>query len=358
LKKVITVLGARPQFIKAAPLSKVLRTQFTEKIVHTGQHYDHSMSNVFFEEMGIPAPDYYLGVGSKNHGAQTGEMLAGVEEILLQENPDWVLVYGDTNSTLAGALAAAKLHIPVAHVEAGLRSFNKQMPEEINRILTDQVSSLLFCPTGQAVENLESEGITKGVFRTGDVMADAFMFFMQRAQELGIGEKFTFQPKTYFLATIHRAENTDNLDRLREIFTAFGQIKGQIVLPLHPRTKKILENSNLHVPSNVQIIHPVGYLEMVWLEQGANLILTDSGGVQKEAYLSRVPCVTLRDQTEWVETLEIGWNTLAGAKAAKIVQAVDKYRSNPMPTYIENIYGEGKTSEQIVAVMAGSRTKE
>ncbi len=347
--RVVTVLGARPQFIKAAPLSKTLRLKHTEKLVHTGQHYDHGMSDVFFEQMGIPAPDYMLGIGSKGHGAQTGEMLAGVEEILLAEKPDWVLVYGDTNSTLAGALAAAKLHIPVAHVEAGLRSFNKLMPEEINRVLTDHVSSLLFCPTDQAVSNLAQEGITKGVVRTGDVMADAFLFHTGRLAEtrppLGL------EPGSYLLATIHRAENTDNPSRLQGIFKAFAEITGRIVLPLHPRTRKVLENSGAIVPANVQIIEPVGYLEMVMLEKGASIILTDSGGVQKEAYFSQVPCVTLRDETEWVETLNTGWNVLAGANPEKIVQAVERFQQAPLPGYVPDLYGSGQASEEIVSAM-------
>ncbi|MDP4161168.1 MAG: UDP-N-acetylglucosamine 2-epimerase (non-hydrolyzing), partial [Bacillota bacterium] len=276
--KVITVLGARPQFIKAAPLSAALRAKHEEKIVHTGQHYDYQMSDVFFEELGIPKPDFFLGVGSKQHGAQTGEMLTGVEEVLLQEKPDWVLVYGDTNSTLAGALAAAKLHIPIAHVEAGLRSYNRQMPEEINRVLTDHLSSLLFCPTDQAVKNLGQEGITDGVVRTGDVMADALYYHARRAEQR---QQVQGRRKPYLLATVHRAENTDNPNRLEGIIKAFAQIEGNIVLPLHPRTKKFLLDRKISIPENVEVIEPVGYLEMILLEKEAELILTDSGGVQK-----------------------------------------------------------------------------
>ncbi|MDR3602411.1 MAG: UDP-N-acetylglucosamine 2-epimerase (non-hydrolyzing) [Desulfosporosinus sp.] len=348
--KIITVLGARPQFIKAAPLSEVLRKNHEEKIVHTGQHYDYQMSSVFFEELGIPRPDYFLGVGSKRHGAQTGEMLTGVEEVLLKEKPDWVLVYGDTNSTLAGALAAAKLHIPIAHVEAGLRSYNRQMPEEVNRVLTDHVASLLFCPTDQAVRNLAREGLTEGVIRTGDVMADALYYHARRAEERTI-ENVLYKKKAYLLATVHRAENTDDPKRLAGIFNAFARIEGQIVLPLHPRTKKLLSAHQISIPSNVEVIEPVGYLQMILLEKEAELILTDSGGVQKEAYLWQVPCVTLRDETEWVETVQTGWNTLAGANIEEIVAAVARYRHNPLPPYLENLYGNGRASEEIVLAM-------
>jgi len=349
--KIITVLGARPQFIKAAPLSEALRKKHEEKIVHTGQHYDYQMSDVFFEELGIPKPDYYLGVGSKQHGAQTGEMLTGVEDVLLKEKPDWVLVFGDTNSTLAGALAAAKLHIPIAHVEAGLRSYNRQMPEEVNRVLTDHVSTLMFCPTDQAVKNLSLEGITKGVVRTGDVMADALYYHARRAMERSKPETLRYPKKSYLLATVHRAENTDDPSRLAGIINAFAQIEGQIVLPLHPRTRKLIQDHRLTIPRNVEVIEPVGYLEMILLEKEAELILTDSGGVQKEAYLWRVPCVTLRDETEWVETVHTGWNTLTGAKTEAIVTAVKSYRNQPLPPYLENLYGNGRASEEIVVQM-------
>lgn len=349
--KVITVLGARPQFIKAAPLSEALRKKHQEKIIHTGQHYDYQMSDVFFEELGIPKPDYFLGVGSKQHGAQTGEMLTGVEEVLLQEKPDWVLVFGDTNSTLAGALAAAKLHIPIAHVEAGLRSYNRQMPEEVNRVLTDHVASLLFCPTDQAVKNLKQEGLTDGVVRTGDVMADALYFHAKRAEERKLAETIQYKEKSYLLATVHRAENTDDPNRLQAIINAFAQIQGQIILPLHPRTKKLLRDRQMTLPGNVEVIEPVGYLAMILLEKGAELILTDSGGVQKEAYLWQVPCVTLRDETEWVETVHTGWNTLTGAKTEAIVAAVTHYRQNPLPPYLDKLYGNGQASAEIVTAM-------
>jgi len=349
--KIITVLGARPQFIKAAPLSEALRKKHEEKIVHTGQHYDYQMSDVFFEELGIPKPDYFLGVGSKQHGAQTGEMLTGVEDVLLKEKPDWVLVYGDTNSTLAGSLAASKLHIPIAHVEAGLRSYNRQMPEEVNRVLTDHMSTLMFCPTDQAVKNLSLEGLTKGVVRTGDVMADALYYHARRAEERSLLENLRYPKKSYLLATVHRAENTDDPSRLEGIINAFAQIDGHIVLPLHPRTKKLLQDHHLTIPGNVEVIEPVGYLEMILLEKEAELILTDSGGVQKEAYLWQVPCVTLRDETEWVETVHTGWNTLTGAKTEDIVAAVRNYRNGSLPPYLKNLYGNGQASEEIVAQM-------
>ena len=353
--KIITVLGARPQFIKAAPLSEALQKKHEEKIVHTGQHYDYQMSEVFFEELGIHKPDYFLGVGSKQHGAQTGEMLTGVEEVLLQEKPDWVLVFGDTNSTLAGALAAAKLHIPIAHVEAGLRSYNRQMPEEVNRVLTDHISTLMFCPTDQAVKNLSLEGLTQGVVRTGDVMADALYYHARRAEARGKQENLLYPKKSYLLATVHRAENTDNPSRLQGIMNAFARIEGKIVLPLHPRTKKLLHDHHITLSKNVEVIDPVGYLDMIFLEKEAEQILTDSGGVQKEAYLWQVPCVTLRDETEWVETVNTGWNTLTGANTEEIVAAVLNYRNNPLPPYLENLYGNGRASENIVASMEEKR---
>lgn len=349
--KIVTVLGARPQFIKAAPLSETLRKSHEEIIVHTGQHYDYQMSDVFFEELGLPKPNYNLKVGSKQQGKQTGEMLAGVEVVLLKEKPDWVLVYGDTNSTLAGALAASKLNIPIAHIEAGLRSYNRKMPEEINRVLTDHMAKLLFCPTDQAVKNLIREGVTEGVVRTGDVMADALFFHAKRAEYTDTLEKLQYKSKPYILATIHRAENTNDLSRLKEIIEAFAQIDSRIVLPLHPRTKKFLRDLDIAVSENVKIIEPVGYLEMILLEKEAQIILTDSGGVQKEAYLWKVPCITLRDETEWVETVRIGWNTLVGADKEAIATAILKYRDNPMPEYYSELYGNGRASEEIVATM-------
>ena len=349
--RVVTVVGARPQFVKAAPVSRVLREAHSEVLVHTGQHYDYGMSQVFFDELGMPEPDVNLGVGSGSHGRQTGEMLIGLEEVLLVERPDWVLVYGDTNSTLAGALAAAKLQIPVAHVEAGLRSNNRVMPEEHNRVLADHCSDLLFCPTGTAVSNLAREGITRGVHLVGDVMYDAVLqhgaMARQRStvlDELGLaGQRFA-------LATIHRPYNTDDPSRLREIVNALGALNIPVVFPVHARTRDRL--AQIHNPQstirNLQSVNPLGYLDMLALEQAASLILTDSGGVQKEAYFFGVPCVTLRPETEWVETVAAGWNRLAWGDA-KVVLAV---ASKPWPTGLPpRVFGDGRAAEKIVELL-------
>jgi UDP-GlcNAc3NAcA epimerase len=321
--KVVTVVGARPQFIKAAPVSRELRKAAVEILVHTGQHYDDKMSDVFFRELHIPTPDYHLGVGSGSHGVQTGEMLRRTEEVLLAEKPDVLLVYGDTNSTLAGALAAAKLHIPVAHVEAGLRSLNKSMPEEINRLLTDHMSDLLFCPTETAVDNLSREGITKGVHLVGDVMYDSVRFNLRLAEAGSqIVQELQLPPSGYALATVHRAENTDNPERLSAIFQALDLIAAElpVVMPLHPRTRRQLEMTG-RSPARVRLIAPASYLDMLLLEKNARVILTDSGGVQKEARWLCVPCVTLRNETEWVETVQSGWNVLVGTDTRRIVAA-------------------------------------
>jgi UDP-N-acetylglucosamine 2-epimerase len=321
--KIVSVVGARPQFIKAATVSRVLRSNpsITEILVHTGQHYDENMSDIFFRELSIPEPDYNLEVGSGSHAAQTGLMLQGIEAVLLKEKPDMTLVYGDTNSTLAGALASVKLHIPVAHVEAGLRSFNRTMPEEINRIVTDRISDLLFAPTVTAVENLEHEGLSALTAFTGDVMYDSVLFY--RKMILAEPKKYNTPgiPPEYLLATIHRAENTDNPENLRNIFRAFSGLPHNIVLPIHPRTRRLLESEST-VPGNVIIIDPVGYLQMMKLTIGATKVLTDSGGLQKEAYFLEKQCITLRTETEWVETLHDGWNTIAASDPAKITAAV------------------------------------
>jgi UDP-N-acetylglucosamine 2-epimerase len=325
--KILTVVGARPQFIKLAPLSKILRENgINEIIVHTGQHYDENMNDLFFKELEIPEPDYNLGIGSGNHGEQTGRMLIEIEKIMLKENPDLVIVYGDTNSTLAGALAASKLHVKLAHVEAGLRSFNKRMPEEINRVLTDHVSDILFCPTQTAVENLKNEGITNGVYLVGDVMFDALLHFSKISDiKSNILERLNIKPKEYYLATIHRAENTDNYERLKNILTAFSKLDEMVVFPIHPRTRKMINYyglDDLLENNNVKVIDPVGYLDMLKLEKNAKAILTDSGGVQKEAFWLKVPCITLRDETEWIETVNLGWNRLVGSNVEKILEAV------------------------------------
>jgi len=296
--KIVSIIGARPQFIKAAAISRELRQEHTEFLVHTGQHYDDNMSAIFFDELDIPEPDINLGVGSGLHGQQTARMLVEIEKILLDEKPNWVLVYGDTNSTLAGALAASKLHIPVAHVEAGLRSFNKDMPEEINRILTDHVSDLLLCPSQTAIDNLAYEGITKGVHLVGDVMYDALMFAVERAEiKSTILKKLGIKEKTYLLATVHRAENTDDEKRLKNILDAFDALDEPIIFPVHPRTKKAMQKIGYLPAKHIQLIEPVGYMDMVILAKSARMVLTDSGGLQKESYWLGVPCITLRDET-------------------------------------------------------------
>lgn len=349
--KIATVVGARPQFIKAAPVSRVLRQSHEEILIHTGQHYDANMSEVFFEELHIPKPDYNLGIGSGRHGAQTGATLEKVEEVLLAEKPDALLVYGDTNSTLAGALAAAKLHIPVLHIEAGLRSFNRRMPEEINRVLTDHVSEWLFCPTDTAIQNLAAEGITQGVYQIGDVMYDAFLYNKELAhQNSRVVKTLGLKSKDYILCTIHRAENTDDPIRLKEILMALARVPKPVVLPLHPRTRKIIREQGLEgfLTENVRVIEPVGYLDMIALEVNAWKLVTDSGGVQKEAYFAGVPCITMRDETEWVETVKVGWNLLTGADAKRILNAVERFVP---PAEHPSIFGDGHSAEQFVSCL-------
>jgi UDP-GlcNAc3NAcA epimerase len=356
--KVITVIGARPQFIKAAAVSNAFSKidGVEEILLHTGQHYDRNMSDVFFEELNIPVPRYNLGVGGGLHGAMTGAQLAGIEEVLVKEKPDYVLVYGDTNSTLAGALAAVKLHIPVAHVEAGLRSFNRRMPEEINRIVTDHVSDLLFAPTAAAMRHLDHEGVEAiKCHCVGDVMYDASLAFGERAQALsGILNKLGISAGAFVLATIHRAENTDDLARLKVILGGFRKIaeKMPVVWPIHPRTRRLLEHDGLRelLGDRVLLIDPLGYLDMVMLEQSAALITTDSGGVQKEVFFYRVPCVTLRDQTEWVELVDSGWNRLVWSGDVDVFvrtvwEAIGTQGSDVSP------YGDGKASERIVDIL-------
>ncbi|MDW7731264.1 MAG: UDP-N-acetylglucosamine 2-epimerase (non-hydrolyzing), partial [Methanolobus sp.] len=311
--RIFSVIGARPQFIKCAPLSRELRTEHQEILVHTGQHYDHNMSDIFFKDLGIPKADYNLGIGSATHGEQTGKMLSEIEKLLIKERPDVVLVYGDTNSTLAGSLAATKLQIPVAHVEAGLRSFDKSMPEEINRILTDHVSDLLFCPTETAVNNLKNEGITKGVCNVGDVMMDALNYNLRIAEKKSqVLKDLDLLPKDFMIATAHRASNTNKIENLSSIVKAFCNTDENIVFPVHPRTEKYLREYGLwnRLCEHVKVISPVGYLDMLTLMFNSKKILTDSGGVQKEAYMLGVPCITLRENTEWVETVNEGWNVL------------------------------------------------
>jgi UDP-GlcNAc3NAcA epimerase len=355
--KIATIIGARPQFIKAAAISRAIAGHnqnnsasiIEEILVHTGQHYDDDMSAIFFRELEIPEPKYNLNIGSDSHGLQTGRMLMAIEEVLLKEKPDWVLIYGDTNSTLAGALAAAKLHIRIAHVEAGLRSFNRLMPEEINRIVADHLSHLLLCPSQVAVNNLAVEGITKGVSVTGDVMADALQFTVSKVSaHSDILARLDLQPQGYLLATVHRAENTDNDQRLKNILSAFAALNEPVVFPAHPRTRKFLQEAGYQPPENVKLIDPVGYFDVIALEKSARLLLTDSGGMQKEAYWLRIPCITLRDETEWIETVELGWNILTGADCDRIVKAVTTFNA---PSNHPPLYGDGQAAEKILGVL-------
>lgn len=335
--KVFTVVGARPQFIKAAPVGHALKEAGIEEVlVHTGQHFDALMSDVFFDELSIAPPKHNLAVNSLGHGAMTGRMLEKLEEAILLEKPDVVLIYGDTNSTVAGALAAAKLHIPVAHVEAGLRSFNRRMPEEINRVVADHLSELLFCPTRLAVDNLAREGVTKGVHAVGDVMFDTTLAAVARAHtQSRILDTLGLEPKAYAAATVHRAENTDDPERFARIVAWLEKAAEErpIIMPTHPRTRKLIKNSGI-VPKGVRLINPLGYLDMAWLAHNAAAIFTDSGGLQKEAYFHRVQCVTLRDETEWVETVEAGWNRLWT-------------RDDYMPRADIDDYGDGKSAQRI-----------
>jgi len=344
--KIVSVVGARPQFIKAASVSKALRKEHHEVLIHTGQHYDFELSQLFFDELTIPEPDYNLEVGSASHGKQTSEMLKRIEQVLVKENPDFVLVYGDTNSTLAGALAAVKLHIPMAHIEAGLRSFDRKMPEEINRILTDHCSTLLFAPTETAVKNLKEEGLTDGVYFTGDVMYDTLLQCVDLSKNSKILEQLDLKPKNYLLATIHRPSNTDNPVNLKNILVAFSEVKEPIVFPVHPRTKKFIREQGLanKIKDNIIFTKPRGYIEFICLEKNAKMILTDSGGVQKEAYILRVPCITLRETTEWVETVEDGWNVLVGSEREKIIKAVEGFEPKRKQ---RDVFGNGKASERI-----------
>jgi UDP-N-acetylglucosamine 2-epimerase len=350
---VFTVVGARPQFVKAAPLSRALRRRLREVLVHTGQHYDREMSGSFFDELGIPAPDLHLGIGSGLHGDMTGRMLTALEKAMLDVRPDLVLVVGDTNSTLAGALAAAKLGLPVAHAEAGLRSFDPRMPEEINRRLTDHLSTLLFCPTTAAVANLRREGITRGVHRVGDVMKDAIVQNLARARRRS---PLPGVPPggDYYLATLHRQENVDDRGRLGDILSALERLPRPVLWPVHPRAQRQMEQWALRPRGSVRMMSPVGYLDMLRLEDGARAVLTDSGGVQKEAFLLGRPCLTLRDTTEWVETVAAGMNELVGADPARIRRAVARLErgGGPRRRSRGTPYGRGRAAEAIAKVLA------
>jgi len=347
--KVVTIVGARPEFIMTAPLSRALRARHTELLIHTGQHYDDKMSAVFFEEFGIPQPDYNLHIGSGTHADQTGTMMMRLEPLLMGEQPDWVLVYGDTNSTLAGALCAAKLNIPVAHVEAGLRSFDRKMPEETNRVVVDHISTLLFAPTDIAVANLQREGITAGVRQVGDVRVDVFR---DVAGRVNIPSLLTMTGLTegepFALATIHRPSNTDEPCRLRQIMDALSRVPFPVVLPVHPRLRKALDAAGLELPAQVHGIEPVGFTQMAALLNACRVVITDSGGLQKEAYLMRRPAITLRDTTEWVETVQSGWNRLSEPDASAFDAALDQALA-PAPATHPAFYGEPGVSERICA---------
>lgn len=344
--KVMTVVGARPQFIKAGPVSRVLRARHQEVLVHTGQHYDETMSERFFDELGLPPPDVNLAIGSGPHGQQTGRMLERLEEVIVDVRPDLVMVYGDTNSTLAGALAAAKLHVPVAHVEAGLRSRDRRMPEELNRVVTDHLSDLCLCPDAAAAANLAAEGVTATVEVVGDVMLDALLQNRERAA--GRPLPVPFAEGAFVLATIHRAENTDDGGRLGGILAGLAGAGLPVVLPLHPRTRAAIDRAGVPVPAHVHILEPAGYVDMIALESRAAVVATDSGGVQKEAYILGTPCVTMRDSTEWRGTVDTGWNVLVGADPAAITAAVRDFRpAGPRPS----LFGDGRSAERIVAAL-------
>lgn len=359
MKRIITIVGARPQFIKAAAVSRALRESFegrlSERIVHTGQHHDADMSDIFFDELDIPRPALTLGIAGGTHGSMTGRMLESIERVLIDERPDWVLIYGDTNSTLAGALAAAKLHIPVGHVEAGLRSFNRRMPEEINRVMADHVSERLFAPTDVAVDNLRKEGVPEArIVRTGDVMYDAALFYAKRANR-DVLRRLGVEPGRYVIATIHRAENTDSPERLEAIVAGLEAAARDIpvVLPLHPRTAKVLAGKGRQLSRGIITTTPLGYLDMTAVTSNSKLVVTDSGGLQKEAYFFGVPCVTLRDETEWVETVTSGWNRLVMPTGVSVVESgIANALGDKVPTSRPELYGDGHASEQILRVLA------
>ena len=356
--KIVTVIGARPQFIKAATISRVLQDDYkdiSEVIVHTGQHYDDNMSKIFFDDLEIPKPDYNLGIGGSSHANMTGEQLVAIEKILLEEKPNLVLVYGDTNSTLSGALSSVKLHIPVAHVEAGLRSFNRKMPEEINRIVTDHTSDILFAPTEVAMNNLKNEGLEQNAFNVGDVMYDAAIFYSEKAiQGSNILNKEKLFKEEYILITIHRAENTDDKDKLEKIMKSLIELSSikKLIFPIHPRTKKNIQNLSIYekIVEHIQLIDPVGYMDMVMLENNASVIVTDSGGVQKEAFFHKVPCVTVRNETEWTELVELEWNNIVTEENipnlhAICEAAIDSQGKEAYP------YGKGDAAERIIKIL-------
>ena len=358
MNKIVTILGARPQFVKASIVSKKIeKNHIPEVIIYTGQHYDKNLSELFFKELNLPEIKYNLKIGSSTHGKQTGEMLIKIEKILFKEKPDLVLVYGDTNSTLAGALAASKMHIPIAHVEAGLRCFNKQLPEEINRILTDNMSEILFAPTSTAKKNLKKENITKGVYLVGDVMYDLFLEIKEIIDEKSILRRFNIDPEKFILVTIHRAENTDLKENLEEIWNALEEISRiniKIIFPIHPRTFKALKNFNLlnnKTPDNLILIQPISYKEMFTLEKNAKLIITDSGGVQKEGYFHKTQCLIVRGETSWSELVQTGWNKLTGANKKSIYEETIKRFNSNISKKWKSFYGQGNASDKIVNII-------
>jgi UDP-N-acetylglucosamine 2-epimerase (non-hydrolysing) len=349
--KIVTIIGARPQFIKCASLSKEIRKNHEEIIIHTGQHYDYGMSDVFFQELSIPYPDYNLKIGSNTQARQTGEMITSIEQILQKEEPDIVIVYGDTNSTLAGALAASKLNMKIAHVEAGLRSFDRQMPEEVNRVITDHVSNLLFAPTDNAARNLQIEGIIEGVHVVGDVMVDSIYSNLRIAQKKSmILNDLNLTSGKYMVATIHRQSNTNNIENLMNIINVLGQLKLRVIFPVHPRTKNCLLSNGLweKMPGNIIAIEPLSYLDMLRLMSSAKKIITDSGGIQKEAYILRIPCITVRDTTEWIETIEDGWNILVGTEMGRLSHAIEYFWPVGL---IKNRYGSGDACGKIAEIL-------
>lgn len=349
--KIVSIVGVRPQFIKYALISEEIRRRNHEDIlIHTGQHYDYEMSKIFFDQLHLPEPKYNLNVGSMSHGMQTGTMLMKIEDVLLDEKPDMVLVYGDTNSTLAGALASVKQHIPTGHVEAGLRSYDRDMPEEINRVASDAISDILFAPTETATKNLAREGFSRNVHLVGDVMCDLLKKWTTTNYIPKITKDDYVLPKHYYLATIHRPSNTDNVHNLTEILSALSSIDTEVVFPVHPRTEHFIRRYNIErtIGNNVRMLKPVSYFDFLWLEENALKILTDSGGIQKEAYLFKVPCITLRDTTEWVETLESGWNVLVGADKEKIIEAIHNF--NPKGKQAD-VFGKGDTNRKIVELV-------
>lgn len=353
--KILSVVGARPEFIQATPVSRALRAipQIQEILVHTGQHYDYLMSQTFFDELGIPAPDYNLEVGSGGHGQQTAEILVRLEEVLLKEQPDLVIVRGDTNSTLAGALAASKLHIPTAHIEAGERSFDRRMPEEVNRLVSDRLADVHFCVSRAAIQRLAAEGITDTVYWVGDVMLDAMLQNLPIARrKSNILTRLELTPKQYALVTVHRAANTDVPDRLRQIVDALNAVPETVVFPAHPRTRKALASLGARFKDHVKLIEPLGYFDIVTLEENARLIATDSGGVQREAYFLGTPCLTLRAETEWSETVQVGWNKLVNTDPAQITQS---WFSFSPPAERPPIFGAGTAGQQIAQILAGGK---